>query len=98
MWRLAVAASVLSAIQFIIVKIIARFVHAKTQHRAFTGQWTFCMMGSNLGFTFPLVLAVPELADTVFPALVVWDFAGNAPITLVVNYLSAKMYSPEEES
>mmetsp|Transcript_78156 Transcript_78156/g.217037 ORF Transcript_78156/g.217037 Transcript_78156/m.217037 type:complete len:135 (+) Transcript_78156:132-536(+) len=41
MWRLAVAASVLSAIQFIIVKIIARFVHAKTQHRAFTGQESF---------------------------------------------------------
>lgn len=91
LWRVAVASFCTSAILVLVVLVAARCVRKQD---GFRGQWIFCMLGNNIGYTYPLVLSVKGMADTVFPALIVWDVAGNAWVVLLINFLVAITYSP----
>lgn len=64
--------------------------------KGFRGQFIFCMMGNNIGFSYPLVLSIPAFRETLFPALVVWDLSGNAVVILIVNLLVASSLSPKQ--
>lgn len=94
LWRVGVSSFVTHSALILVVLCLAPFVF---KEGSFRGQCIMSMLGNNLAFAYPLVLAVEEFRDTLFPALVVWDVCGNAITVLVVNYIIAYSYAPPPE-
>eukprot|EP00746_Dinoflagellata_sp_MGD_P007317 gnl/MRDRNA2_/MRDRNA2_114457_c0_seq1.p1 gnl/MRDRNA2_/MRDRNA2_114457_c0~~gnl/MRDRNA2_/MRDRNA2_114457_c0_seq1.p1 ORF type:complete len:416 (+),score=52.78 gnl/MRDRNA2_/MRDRNA2_114457_c0_seq1:110-1357(+) len=91
LWRVAVTSMCTHAILVTIVVVLSRFV---SKENGLRGQWMLCMMGCNIGFTYPILLSVPSLARTVFPVVLVWDLCGNLWVVMVVDYIVAIQFSP----
>jgi len=92
LWRVGAVSTVVNVVQAALVHLSARWV---PQEGGLRGQWVFCMSGSNIGFTYPLLLAARGLPSGVFSAVVIWDLAGNAPVILVLNYVTAALMAPK---
>lgn len=91
LWRVAAISVCTHAILVAIVMGLSRFV---SKENGLRGQWIMCMMGCNIGFTYPILLSVPSLARTIFPVVLVWDLFGNLWIVMVVDYVVAIHFSP----
>merc|ERR1719335_640637 len=94
LWRVAAASVVTHTFVVAIVIGFSRFV---SQENGLRGQWMMCLTGCNIGFTYPILLSVPSLAETIFPVVLVWDLAGNLWCVMVVNYVVGIQYSPLHE-
>jgi len=91
LWRVALASLCVNGLLVLIVVGLSRCVSSS---KGFRGQWMFCTMGGNIGFTYPIVLAAKHLHKSVFPSLVIWDLAANMEICFILNFAVAICYSP----
>jgi len=94
LWRVAATSVCTHAVLIAIVVCFSRFV---SQDNGLRGQWMFCMMGCNTGFTYPILLSVPRLANTIFPVVVIWDISGNMWVSMVIDYIVAIYFSPLDD-
>lgn len=95
LWNVAFASLSIHVCMIIIVTGLSRFVPLQS---GFRGQWMISVLGANIGFMYPMILAAGDLAKDVFPPLVIWDIAGNTFVNFFLNSAVALMYSPLHES